>query len=83
MNNFKGWCIYDYYQWLLEKVNGYAEPYYNYSLLLHTLHSIEFKWIIKMDENRASDGERLRWIYMDEHNIPDIFYKEGKTFLFY
>lgn len=72
-----GWRKFDYYQWLLEKVNGYAEPYYNYSLLLNELHSIEFTWSIKRDENRAFDGEKLRWIYMDENNIPDLYYTPG------
>ena len=77
MEKFRGWNIFDYYQWLLDKIDGYKEPYYNYSLLLHELHSIEFKWSISMDENRALDGEQLRWHYMDENNIPDLYYKDG------
>ena len=74
---YKGWQIYDYYQWLLEHVDAYKEPYYNYSLLLHELHSIEYKWGLENDENRATDGVDLRKLYMDENNIPDLFYKEG------
>ena len=74
---FRGWTLFDYYQWLLERIEGYKEPYYNYSLLLHELHSIEFKWKISNDSNRAGDGIRLRWIYMDEQNIADIFYKDN------
>ena len=73
---YKGWQIYDYYQWLLEKVDGHVEPYYNYSLLLHELHSMPFKWGLEMDENRAIDGVQLRWEYMDENLIPDIFYQD-------
>lgn len=74
--SFKGWQIFDYYQWLLEKVDGHLEPYYNYSLLLNKLHSIEYTWSIEHDSNRATDGMILRRIYMDENNIPDIFYSE-------
>ena len=75
--SFKGWQIFDYYQWLLEKVDGHLEPYYNYSLLLNKLHSIEYTWSIEHDSNRATDGMILRRIYMDENNIPDIFYSEA------
>ena len=77
MSNYVGWCIYDYYQWLLEKIDGGREPYYNYSLLLHELHSIPFTYGMEMDQNRATAGERLRWEYMDEKLIPDVFYKDG------
>ena len=77
MREYIGWQIYDYYQWLLEKIDGFKEPFYNYSLLLKELHSIPFEWSIDRDGNRAIDGEQLRWEFMDEHNIPDIFYKDG------
>jgi len=72
-----GWYIYDYYQWLLDKIDGHMYPYYDYSLLLNELHSIEFTYGIAMDQNRANDGIRLRMEYMDENLIPDLFYKEG------
>ena len=74
---YKGWQIYDYYQWLLEKINGNIEPYYNYSLLLRELHNMKFEWGLTNDENRAVDGETLRKDYMDEELVPDIFYQEG------
>lgn len=77
MSKFIGWHLFDYYHWLLEKIDGYKEPYYNYSLLLNELHSIPFKYGMSMDGNRASDGERLRWEYLDEHLIPDLYYKDG------
>lgn len=77
MNKYVGWHLFGYYQWLLDKINGYTEPYYNYSLLLSELHSIPFTYSIAMDGNRASDGVRLRWTFMDEENIPDLFYKDG------
>lgn len=77
MNKFVGWHIYDYYQWLLDLIDGHMPPYYDYSLLLHELHSMKFTYGLEMDQNRANDGIRLRWQYIDEMNIPDIFYKEG------
>lgn len=73
----RGWHLFDYYQWLLEKIKGYKYPYYDYSLLLSELHSIEFTWSNERDSNRSSDGIKLRWIYMDEENIADIFYKDA------
>lgn len=72
-----GWHIYDYYQWLLEKIDGYKYPYYDYSLLLNELHSIEFTYGMSMDQNRADDGVKLRWEFIDEKLIPDLFYKEN------
>lgn len=77
MRDYAGWNIFDYYQWLLEKVDGYKEPYYNYSLLLHKLHSLPFVWSIERDSNRATDGKRLRWEYMDENSIPEGAYRDG------
>ena len=77
MERYRGWQIFDYYQWLLEKIHGHLEPFYNYSLLLKELHSIPFHWTIDRDGNRAHDGEELRWEYMDEYGIADIFYKGG------
>ena len=76
-NKIIGWHLFDYYQWLLDKIHGNLEPYYNYSLLLSELHSIPFDYILPMDKNRETDGEKLRWEYMDEQNIPDLFYKDG------
>ena len=73
-----GWNMFNYYQWLLDKVEGHREPYYDYSLLLHELHSIPFKWTIDRDGNRASDGERLRIIFMDEENIPEYYYEDAR-----
>lgn len=77
VKRIKGWHMYDYYQWLLDKVKAYMEPYYNYSLLLSELHSIEFTWGIANDENRVSDGFNLRYEYMDEQNVPEVFYQQG------
>lgn len=77
MERYVGWNIFEYYQWLLEKVDGYMDPYYNYSLLLHKLHSIPFVYSIERDKNRAIDAERLRHEYMDEVGINDIYYEDN------
>ena len=74
---WQGWNQFNYFQWLLDKVDGHKEPDFNYSLLLHELHCIPFKSVIPRDENRASDGERLRLTFMDEGGIPEYYYNAG------
>lgn len=69
---FRGWKEYEYWQWLIEKIDGYMGPYYNYSKLLHELHDIEFTWSLKRDENRAFDGISLRRDYAFEHNLSNV-----------
>lgn len=73
-NSYIGWHLHDYYQWLLTQIDGYKEPFYNYSLLLNELHSIEFVWSIPKDENRAIDGINLRKLYIDEENLDDSYF---------
>ena len=48
----------DYFEWLYNLVHGIQ-----YRRLLIELHSIEFRYSIRMDENRADDGVRLRYRY--------------------
>ena len=48
----------DYFEWLFNLVHGI-----HYRRLLIELHSIEFRYSIRMDENRADDGVRLRYRY--------------------
>lgn len=48
----------DYFEWLYNLVHGIQ-----YRRLLIELHSIEFRYSIRMDENRADDGIRLRYRY--------------------
>lgn len=76
-NFTRGWRLFDYFQWLLEKIDGFKEPYFHYNLLLNELHDIKFEWSIERDENRSVDGKELRFIYMEEENIADIFYKDA------
>ena len=52
----------DYFEWLYYNVvNGSTKKY---KKLLSVLHSIEFTYSVDYDENRASDGENLRWYYV-------------------
>lgn len=74
---YRGWRQYDYFQWLLEKVNApIAETH---TLLLRDLHNIPFTWTIPMDANRARDGINLRYIYLEEIGMLDDPY-EGFDF---
>ncbi len=56
--------ISDYFEWLVELVCGerYSEAT-SYRRLLQTLHSIEFTYFVPNDQNRAADGEDLRYRY--------------------
>lgn len=51
----------EYFEWLYHKVcnNRYSE-HISYKKLLMYLHNVEFKYVLKKDENRASDGINLR-----------------------
>lgn len=71
MNNatYKGWRVYDYYQWLIEKVNAPIAE--DHTLLLNELHNIPFRWKIERDENRAKDGIDLRYIFLEENGYAD------------
>lgn len=68
LNNHE-WQKYDYFQWLLEKIE--CPTAYNHSLLLKDLHHFRFESVIERDENRALDGVDLRYQYIDEENLPD------------
>lgn len=48
----------DYYDWLCYIIELNDAPYQN---VINLLHSIEFEWTISHDENRAKDGESLRY----------------------
>jgi hypothetical protein len=64
-----------YLNWLYAKVaysSAPSSPSVSYHKLLQTLHSIEFVWVIAMDENRAQDGLELRNEYIKEAHIRDV-----------
>lgn len=55
----------DYFEWLCEIVKD-EQPTRraSYKKLLMTLHTIRFRYFVDYDENRAADGEELRWRYV-------------------
>lgn len=56
-----------YFDWLCGLVCGerYSKQV-SFDKLLHHLYSIEFKWVIRRDQNRAEDGIDLRWRFANE-----------------
>ena len=54
----------DYYDWLLEQVDIFLPEHRNYERLLRELNSVEFTWVIPMDENRDMDAVELRKEYL-------------------
>ena len=71
----------DYFDWLYFMVVG--DPVNNhYRRLLEMLHTMEFKYFVDYDENRASDGVNLRWYYVDDGGDDHILrWKEPCTVL--
>ena len=61
-----------YFWWLVDyvDVNVGDNPNKSYVLLMRTLHTKEFYWIIELDSNRASDGINLRYKFAEEHERP-------------
>lgn len=55
-----------YIDWIIERMGGEK-----YHLLFEILHNIPFKWMpdVPMDENRESDGRRLRAIFEEESGM--------------
>lgn len=68
----------DYFDWLYFMV----VPNGKFRRLLCMLHSMEFKYFVDYDENRASDGVNLRWYYVDDGGNDEILrWKEPCTVL--
>lgn len=69
-----------YYDWLLSLIHAGEEPFRDYSLLLGQLYSIEFRWSIPLDENRAFGGKNLRKRFFedvcDENGYVEFLYFE-------
>lgn len=61
----------EYFEWLYNLVcqDRYGEKN-SYRKLLKHLHDIEFTYIIQKDENRAIDGENLRYLFAYFHKYP-------------
>ena len=72
MKKYEGWNVYDYFEWLLEKIDDPVAE--NHTELLKDLHNIPFRWKLHRDEFRAYDGINLRPMYMKEKGITDNGY---------
>lgn len=68
----------DYFQWLCEIINVDALPN-TYYFLIKTLHDTDFYWSVPNDDNRGSDGLKLREEYLDE-TYPHLV--DGRTVTF-
>lgn len=58
----------EYLEWLCHQVGAGRE----WHLLWYKLHSMAFVWTIEMDENRAADGQNLRYLYSLEAEFDGI-----------
>jgi hypothetical protein len=59
----------EYFDWLVSLVaaNRHTD-FRSFGRLLAYLHEVEFRWIISRDQNRAINGQELRWRYAVEQN---------------
>lgn len=52
----------EYFEWLVKKIYFKSSPKSaSFRKLLQYLHTVEFRWCIDHDENRAEDGINMRW----------------------
>lgn len=70
-----------YFNWLYQLVcNDSYSRAASHRRLLMRLHSIDFSWVIDMDENRALDGISLRYRFECENScepgIMDFYFKD-------
>lgn len=62
-----------YFDWLCDQIDGHRYlPAASYDKLLIHLHNIEFRYLLPMDENRAIDGEDMRWRYAYEQGWRSV-----------
>ena len=62
----------DYFYWLYEYVcKGRSHDKISYTLLLESLHQIEFTYVIQNDVNRAKDGVDLRYRFAMTNGYDD------------
>lgn len=60
-----------YFLWMLDKLFCNKNLINSYWILLNQLNSIPFEWSIELDENRAKDGQDLRYIFADEEGFSE------------
>ena len=58
----------EYFDWMYKKVLGNNKTYRN---LLRFLDSVEFRYTIEKDGNRAADGVSLRYLFGLDKKYPD------------
>ncbi len=66
----------DYFNWLVDLTCGWCSEYGDYSELMSYLFSRQFYYIIRHDDNRAVDGEDLRFRFVestDEYTYRDVY----------
>lgn len=72
-----------YINWLANKVTVYVGS--DYSILIRCLWDIPFVWQLPDDQNRSADGNMLRAVYIQSHNVQhrDVVFpfEDGCTFL--
>lgn len=54
-----------YWNWLLDRIMADDR----YSLLMNALNSVEYRWVLPMDENRSQDGLYLRSLFSGETGL--------------
>lgn len=65
--------ISEYFEWLCGLVCGFRDSkQVMFDKLLTRLHSIEFRYLIPRDQNRAEDGMDLRWRFAWEHGMKVV-----------
>ena len=66
----------EYFEWLYDLVCGQRfSKHISYRKLLMQLHDMEFTYLIPMDENRAADGEELRYRFA-RHRVHEDLVEE-------
>ena len=55
----------DYFEWLY-LVTIYEEDGWGFRKLFEMLHDMSFRYSVEYDENRAADGENMRWYYVND-----------------
>lgn len=66
--------INEYFEWLCSIVCSHDLPKeLSFKKLLMHLHTIDFKYLIKKDQNRAEDGKTLRWRFICGRDYPEHY----------
>lgn len=67
----------EYFQWLCNLV---GEKSRSYNLLCRILHSKEFRWFIRNDDNRCEDGLNLRDIFVQDKDLDSSHLEVASLF---